>query len=331
MACPAPSNQGQTTFIFLRWTVLALTVVCSAAQAFPTKPVRIVAPFPPGGPIDLLARTVAERYQQHSGQSVVVDNRPGGAGNIGIQAVAQASPDGHTWLFVPQGNITINATLMKDLPFSWERDFAPVTLIAYAPNVLVVHPSTPASSVAELIAYARKNPGKLTYGSPGIGSSLHLIGELMKREAGIELTHVPYKGTTQAMQDLLGGQIGMMFGSAPTLMPQVRAGKLRALAVTTGSRSPAAPELPTLVESGLKSLDVPSWYGALVPAKTPRTVVERIHADIAAIVSREEVKRSLEPQGMYPVANRPDEFAAQIRRETAVWARVIREANIKAE
>ena len=314
-------------------SLVALLIASNAAlaQAFPAKPVRIVAPFPPGGPIDLLARTVAERYQQQSGQSVVVDNRPGGAGNIGIQAVAQAAPDGHTWLFVPQGNITINATLMKDLPFNWERDFAPVTLIAYAPNVLVVHPSTPASSVAELIAFARKNPGKLTYGSPGIGSSLHLIGELMKREAGIELTHVPYKGTAQAMQDLLGGQIGMMFGSAPTLMPQVRAGKLRALAVTTATRSPAAPELPTLVEAGLKSLDVPSWYGALVPAKTPRNLVERIHADIAAIVSRDEVKRVLEPQGMYPVANRPDEFAAQIRRETAVWARVIREANVKAE
>ena len=290
-----------------------------------------MAPFPPGGPIDLLARTVAERYQQQTGQSVVVDNRPGGAGNIGIQAVAQASPDGYTWLFVPQGNITINATLMKDLPFSWERDFAPVTLIAYAPNVLVVHPSTPAGSVAELIAYAKQNPGKLTYGSPGIGSSLHLIGELMKREAGIELTHVPYKGTTQAMQDLLGGQIRMMFGSAPTLMPQVRAGKLRALAVTTATRTPAAPELPTLVESGLKSLDVPSWYGALVPAKTPPAIVVQIQKDLAAIVNQPQVKSTLQSQGMYPVANRPDEFAAQIKRETAVWARVIREANIKAE
>jgi tripartite-type tricarboxylate transporter receptor subunit TctC len=169
------------------------------------------------------------------------------------------------------GNITINATLMKDLPFSCERDFAPVTLIAYAPNVMVVHPALPAKSVSELLSYAKQNPGKLTYGSPEIGSSLHLIGELMKRETGIEITHVPYKGTTQAMQDLLGGQISMMFGSAPTLMPQVRAGKLRALAVTTAKRTPAAPELPTLVESGLKSLEVPSWYGVLVPAKTPRS------------------------------------------------------------
>src|SRR5437870_5348277 len=201
-------------------------VLIGGAQAFPTKPVKIIAPFPPGGPIDVLARTVADHYQKKTGQGVVVENRAGGAGNI-----------------------TINATLMKDLPFNWERDFAPVTLIAYAPNILVVNPSVPARNVKELIQYAKANPGKLTYGEPGIGSSLHLIGELMKREAGIEISHVPYKGTTQAMQDLLGGQISMMFGSAPTLMPQVKAGKLRALAVTTAKRSPAAGELPTLVES----------------------------------------------------------------------------------
>jgi tripartite-type tricarboxylate transporter receptor subunit TctC len=311
--------------------LFSFVVLAGSAQAFPTKPVKIVAPFPPGGPIDVLARVVGERYQQKTGQSVVVENRPGGAGNIGIQAVAQAPADGHTWLFIPQGNITINATLMKDLPFNWERDFAPVTLIAYAPNILVVNPAVPANNVKELIQYAKANPGKLTYGSPGIGSSLHLIGELMKRDAGIEISHVPYKGTTQAMQDLLGGQISMMFGSAPTLMPQVKAGKLRALAVTSAKRTPAAPELPTLVESGLKRLDVPSWYGALVPAKTPKGVVEQIQSEIAAIVSADEVKQLLEAQGLYPVANRPDEFAAQIKRETAVWARVIREANLKAE
>ena len=318
----------------MSWACRALFSVflwVGVAQAFPTKPVRIVAPFPPGGPIDVLARLVGERVQQRSGQPVTVENRPGGAGNIGILAVAQAPADGHTWLFIPQGNITINATLMKNLPFNWERDFAPVTLVAYAPNLLVVNNAVPAASVPELIAYARKNPGKLTYGSPGIGSSLHLIGELMKREAGIDITHVPYKGTTQAMQDLLGGQISMMFGSLPTLMPQVRAGKLRALAATTAKRAPQAPELPTLVESGLKSLDVPSWYGALVPAKTPADVVAKIQAEIAAIVASPEISSTLEKQGLSPVANSPQEFAAQIKRETATWARVIREAGIKAE
>lgn len=291
--------------------------------------VRIVAPFPPGGPIDTLARLVGEKYQARTGQNVIVENRPGGAGNIGIQAVAHAAPDGRTWLFVPQGNITINATLMKDMPFNWERDFAPVTLLAYAPNVLVVNPSLPIQDVKGLIAYAKQNPGKLSYGSPGIGSSLHLIGELMKREAGIDIVHVPYKGTTQAMQDLLGGQIGMMFGSAPTLMPQVKAGKLRALAVTTARRSPAAPELPTLVESGMKSLDVPSWYGMLVPAKTPRETVAKLHTDIAAVLT--ELKPTLENQGLYPVGNTPADFSAQIKKETALWARIIQDAGIKPQ
>jgi tripartite-type tricarboxylate transporter receptor subunit TctC len=301
------------------------------AQPFPSKPVKIVAPFPPGGPIDTLSRLVGEQFQKRTGQPVVIENRPGGAGNIGIQAVAQSAPDGHTWLFIPQGNITINATLMKDLPFNWERDFEPVTLIAYAPNILVVNPSLPAKSVQELIAYAKANPGKVTYGSPGIGSSLHLIGELVNREAGIKLVHVPYKGTTQAMQDLLGGQISMMFGSLPTLMPQVKAGKLRALAVTTAKRSPAAPELPTLVEAGLNNLDVPSWYGALVAAKTPKDIVQKIQAEIAAIIHGPEMQKALEAQGLYPVANRPEEFASQIKRETVTWARIIQESGIKAE
>jgi tripartite-type tricarboxylate transporter receptor subunit TctC len=289
--------------------------------------VKIVAPFPPGGPIDTLARLVGERVQARSGQNVVVENRPGGAGNIGIQAVAHAAPDGRTWLFVPQGNITINATLMKDLPFNWERDFAPVTLLAYAPNVLVVTPKLPIQNVSDLISYAKKNPGKLSYGSPGIGSSLHLVGELMKREASIDIVHVPYKGTTQAMRDLLGGQIGMMFGSAPTLMPQVKAGKLRALAVTTARRSPAAPDLPTLVESGMKNLDVPSWYGMLVPIKTPKETITKLHADIAAVLT--DLKPTLEIQGLYPVGNSPAEFTAQIKKETALWARIIQDADIK--
>jgi tripartite-type tricarboxylate transporter receptor subunit TctC len=307
----------------LRAFFLFLLCSCACAQ------VKIVAPFPPGGPIDTLARLVGEKFQAKTGQNVIVENRPGGAGNIGIQAVAQSSPDGRTWLFVPQGNITINATLMKDLPFNWERDFAPVTLLAYAPNVLAVAPSIPAKNVQELIAYAKQNPGKLSYGSPGIGSSLHLIGELIKREAGIDIVHVPYKGTTQAMQDLLGGQIGMMFGSAPTLMPQVKAGKVRALAVTTARRSPAAPDLPTLVESGLKSLDVPSWYGMLVPIKTPPATVAKLHSDVAAVLT--EIKPTLENQGLYPVGNSPADFSAQIKKETALWARIIQDAGIKPQ
>jgi tripartite-type tricarboxylate transporter receptor subunit TctC len=292
---------------------------------------RLVAPFPPGGPIDLLARLIGEKLQQRWGQPVIVENKPGAGGNIGIKAVADAAPDGHTLLVVPAGNITINATLMKEMPFNWDRDFAAVTKIATAPNILAVHPSVKAATVKELIALARAQPGKLSYGSPGVGSGLHLAGELFRREAGIDILHVPYKGTTQAMNDLMGGQLAMMFGAMPTLLPQVKAGKLRALAVTSAQRAPAAPELPTIAESGLAGFDVSSWYGVMAPAATPRDIVAKLQAEIALIVALPDVKASLEQQGLYPVANRPDVFAAQIRAETARWARVIREADIKPE
>ena len=317
--------------LWLALLPLWLLATIASAQSWPARPVRLIAPFPPGGPIDVLARTVAEKFQLRTRQAVTVDNRPGGAGNIGIDAVAKSPADGYTWLFVPQGNITINATLIKDLPFNWDRDFTPVTLIAYASNMLVVNPQVPARDLRELLAYARANPGKLSYGSPGIGASLHLIGELIKREAGVDIVHVPYKGTTQAMQDLIGGQISMMFGAVPTLMPQVRAGKLRAIAVTTARRSATAPEVPTLIEGGLKEMDIPSWYGAMVPARTPAEVVQAIQREIAAILVLPDVSARLEAQGLTAVANTPQAFAAQIQRETSAWARVIREAGIKAE
>jgi tripartite-type tricarboxylate transporter receptor subunit TctC len=320
----------------LAMLVLAILPTVAAAQpaaaaTFPARPMRIIAPFPPGGPIDLLSRLLAEKLQQRWHQPVIVENKPGAGGNIGIKAVADAAADGYTLLVVPAGNITINATLMKDMPFNWDRDFVAVTKIATAPNILAVHPSVKAASVKELIALARAQPGKLSYGSPGVGSGLHLAGELFRREAGIDIVHVPYKGTTQAMNDLMGGQIAMMFGAMPTLLPQVKAGKLRALAVTSAQRAPAAPDLPTIAESGLAGFDVSSWYGVMAPAATPRDIVAKLQAEIALIVALPEVKASLEQQGLYPVANRPDAFAAEIRAETARWARVIREADIKPE
>jgi len=312
---------------FLRLATLCVALLpfaatAQTAAAYPAKPIRLVAPFPPGGPIDLLSRW---------GQPVIVENKPGAGGNIGIKAVADAAADGYTLLVVPAGNITINATLMKDLPFNWDRDFVAVTKIATAPNILAVHPSVRALTVQELIALARAQPGKLSYGSPGIGSGLHLAGELFRREAGIDIVHIPYKGTTQAMNDLMGGQLAMMFGAMPTLLPQIKAGKLRALAVTSAQRAPAAPELPTIAESGLAGFDVSSWYGVMAPAATPRDIVAKLQNEIALIVALPEVKAGLELQGLYPVANKPDAFAAQIRAETTRWARVIREAGIKAE
>ena len=318
-----------------KWAAAALAAFAllpAHAQDWPDKPsTKFIVPFPAGGVLDVLTRSVAEPLQAGSGHTIVVENVPGAAGNLGIQQVARAAGDGATVLFVPQGNITINATLLPNAPFNWERDFKPVTLLAYAPNVLVVHPSVPAKTVAELIAYAKANPGKLAYASPGNGSSLHLIGELVKREAKIDLLHVPYKGTTQALQDLIGGQVQLMFGAVPTLLPAIKAGQVRALAVTTAKRADTLPDLPTLAEAGVKGIDVPSWYGVMVPASTPPALIERMHASMAAAIARPAVRDKLAAQGLTAVGSAPAPFAAQIKRETATWAGVIRDANIKAD
>ena len=314
----------------LALALLLATPVLATAQAWPDKPTRFIVPFPAGGVLDALTRSVAEPLQANSGQSIVVENLPGAAGNLGIQAVARAAGDGGTWLFIPQGNITINATLLPNAPFKWERDFKPVTLLAYAPNVMVVHPSVAAKSVREFVALAKTQPGRLAYGSPGVGSSLHLIGELFKREAGVDLLHVPYKGTTQAVQDAVGGQVQVLFGAVPTLLPMIKSGKLRALAVTTGARADALPDVPTLAESGV-AIDVPSWYGVMAPAATPAATIERAQAALAAAMAQPTTREKLIAQGLQPVGSKPADFKAQIQRETATWARVIREAGVKAE
>jgi tripartite-type tricarboxylate transporter receptor subunit TctC len=316
-----------------RWlTALWLLLATSAmAQPWPDKPTKFIVPFPAGGVLDVLTRTVAEPLQTASGKTIVVENVPGAAGNIGIQQVARAPADGSTMLFVPQGNITINATLLPNMPFKWERDFTPVTLLAYAHNVLVVHPSVPAKTLAEFIALAKAKPGKLNYASPGNGSSLHLIGELVAREAKIDIVHVPYKGTTQALQDLIGGQVQSMYGAVPTLLPAIKAGQVRAIAVTTARRSEQLPDVPTLAEAGIKGIDVPSWYGTMLPAATPPAVVARVQAALGAALAQPAVRDKLLAQGLIPVGNTPAEFATQIQRETAVWAGVIRDAKITAD
>ena len=316
--------------------LISTLALCAAAPVFaqsnawPSKPLRFVAPFPPGGPVDVLARIVGQKITEKSGQPVVIENMAGAAGNIGIEKVAKGPADGTTFLHVPAGNITINATLMK-LTYDWDKDFTPVTMIATAPNLLVVNPNVPAKTVKELIAYAKANPGKLSFGSPGVGSGLHLSGALFNKEAGLDITHVAYKGTTPAMNDLIGGQITMMFGALPTLMPQVKAGKLRAIAVTSAKRSPFTPDIPTLAESGLPGIDISSWYAIMAPAKTDPAVVKALADEVKRIVSLPDVKATLDAQGLAPVAMPPAELAGYIKRETAVWAKVIREANIQPE
>ena len=310
---------------------LAQSAQAQAAGAnWPTKQLRFIAPFPPGGPVDLLARIIGQKITEKSGQPVLIDNRAGAAGNIGIELVAKSPADGTTFLHVPAGNITINATLMK-LNYDWEKDFTPVTMIATAPNLLVVNPGVPVQNLKELIAYAKANPGKLSFGSPGVGSGLHLSGALFAKEAGLDITHVAYKGTTPAMNDLIGGQITMMFGALPTLMPQVKAGKLRAIAVTSAKRSAFAPEIPAMAESGLTAIDISSWYAIMAPARTDPAVVKALADEVKRIVALPDVKATLEAQGLTPVAMPPAELGAYIKRETAVWAKVIRESNIQAE
>ena len=309
----------------------AVWPLASPAQTWPDRATRFVVPFPAGGVLDVLTRSVAEPLAAATGHSVTVENLPGAAGNIGIDKVARAAGDGASVLFVPQGNITINATLLPQSPFKWERDFKAVSLLAYAPNVMVVHPGVPAKNLAELLALARAQPGKLNYGSPGNGSSLHLIGELLKREAKIDIAHVPYKGTTQALQDIVGGQIQIMFGAVPTLLPAIQAGQLRALAITTAQRAPSLPDVPTLAEAGVKGIDVPSWYGVMLPASTPDALVARVQAAMAGVLNQPAITAKLRNQGLTVLASKPDDFAAQIKRETATWATVIREAGIKAD
>nr|WP_159278340.1 tripartite tricarboxylate transporter substrate binding protein [Variovorax boronicumulans] len=291
----------------------------------------IVSPFPPGGPVDTLARILSDGLAKRYGQAAVVENMVGAAGNIGIDKVKRAKGDGHTLLVVPAGNLTINPTLMPNFPFNIEKDFVPVTMLAKAPNVLVAAPSSGIKSAKELVAMAKAKPNTLSYASPGVGSGLHLAGELFKQQAGIDLLHVPYKGTAPALNDVLGGSVPLMFSNLPATMPFIKNGKLVALGVTEAKRSAAAPDIPTLAEQGIQGVAVTSWYGLLAPKGTPPAVVEQLAKDAAEMLAQPDVRERLKAQGMTDAAMKPAEFAAHIRDETAVWARIIKARNIVAE
>ncbi|MGK6306808.1 Bug family tripartite tricarboxylate transporter substrate binding protein [Variovorax sp. DT-64] len=318
-------------------TLVALaTTVTAHAQTAVEKQLSsdrftIVSPFPPGGPVDTLARVLSEGLAKRYGQAAVVENMPGAAGNIGIDKVKRAKGDGHTLLVVPAGNLTINPTLMPNFPFNIEKDFVPVTMLAKAPNVLVASPSAGIKTAKELVAQAKAKPGTLSYASPGVGSGLHLAGELFKQQAGIDLLHVPYKGTAPALNDVLGGVVPLMFSNLPATLPFLKNGKLVALGVTEAKRSPAAPEIPTLAEQGIQGVAVTSWYGLLAPAGTPPAVAEQLAKDAAQMLAEPEVRDRLKAQGMTEATMKPGEFAVYIRDETAMWARIIKARNIVAE
>ena len=294
-------------------------------------PWRLVAPFPPGGPVDSLARLLATGLQARHGSSAVVDNKPGAAGNIGIDAVKRAAPDGRTLLVIPAGNLTINPTLMPSLPYDVQADFAPVAMLAKAPNLLVANPALGVKTAAELVALAKAQPGKLAFASPGIGSGLHLAGELFQIQTGTDLVHVPYKGTGQALTDLLGGTVPLMFSNLPGVLAQVKSGKLVAIGLTDSARSPAAPDIPTLAEQGIAGVVVPSWYALLVPAGTPRAVVQALAAEVNAQLAQPATRDALAAQGLVLWPLSPEQLDTHIRAETAQWAQIIKRRKITAE
>jgi len=321
---------------FSRWTrrhllaAVALAAVgVTHAQDFPTKPLRLIVPFAAGASTDFLARTVAQTMAKDLGQPVVVDNKPGAGGAIAAELVAKAAPDGHTFLLTSAGIVTMNQHIYPKLSYDPAKDFAPLTLGVRLPIVTVVHPSVPVKNMQELIAYARANPGKLTYGSAGTGTSQHLAAELLKSMAKVSMLHIPYRGGAPAMNDLLGGQIQVMFVQVPSALPQVKAGKVRALAVGSDKRDPAMPDVPTVSEAGVKGYNSDTWYGFMTTAGTPAPVVQKLQA--AVVKALKENEQKLEQHGFNVDAGSASQMAKTIEDESKKWAVVIKSAGIKGE
>jgi tripartite-type tricarboxylate transporter receptor subunit TctC len=309
-----------------------LSGICAGvyAQTYPTRAIRVIVPYVPGGGVDFVGRTVAQKLAEAWGNPVFVENRPGGGTNIGSEIVARAAPDGYTLLVGGVPN-TANMALFQKLSYDFVKDFAPVILIDTAPNILAVHPSVPAKSVKELIALAKTRRGTLTYASAGIGSSNHLSGELFRIMAGIDIIHVPYKGGGAAVTDLLAGQVSMYFGTTPSTLPFVKSGKLRALGVTTAKRTVAAPELPTIAEAGLPGYEQSAWHGLLAPAGTPDAVVAKLYAEVGRLLRSPDVLERFAVQGIDVIGGSPAEFAAFIRQDVAKYAKLVKTAGIRID
>ena len=322
-----------------RRTLLASLAVAAAgalplgalAQNFPTKPITIIVPFSAGGTTDILARIVGQGLTTELGQSVVVDNKPGAGGNIGGSLAAKAAADGYTLFMGTVGTHAINQSLYKKMPFDPVKDFAPLSRVATVPNLLVAHPSQPFKTVKEMIAYAKANPGKITFGSPGSGASPHVSGELFKSMTGTDLLHIPYKGSAPAMTDLLGGQTSVMFDNMPSAIQHVRSGKLRPIAVTTAKRSPELPDVPTIAEAGVPGYEATSWFGMFAPAGTPKPVLDKLHAALIKVLNQADVKKKIAEQGGDVVAETPEQFATFIQAESVKWGKVVKESGATAD
>lgn len=317
----------RSTFLIL---LLAAASFGATAQTYPSKPLHVIAPFPPGGPVDVLARVLAQGLSDAMGQPAIVENKVGAAGNIGIEQAAKAAPDGYTMAIVPLGNIAVNPALYPNLPYK-AADLAPVTMLATVENVLVVNAAVPARSVKELLALATQKPGSLSFASPGAGSQAHLAGELMALNGNVQLLHVPYKGIGPALNDLLGGQVSMMFAQMSSVLPHIKSGKLRALGVASLKRSPVMPDTPTIAEQGLPRFEAVSWYALMVPAGTPRAVIDRLNIETGKLFARPEFKEKLAALGMDAATGKPADLAAAIQADTLRWSDVIRQKNIKPE
>ncbi len=302
-----------------------------AAQAWPNKAVRLVLPAPPGSAPDFLSRLMGPKLSELWGQPVVIDNVVGASGHIGTERVARAAPDGYTLLFNTIGPIAINTTLFGKLPFDPVKDFAPITLLVKTPNIVCLHPSLPVKSVKEFVALAKANPGKLTFGSGGPGTTQHLSGELFNVLAGVKTMHVPYKSSAQMTIDVIGGQLDYVMHNAPVVQGYVQSGKLRGIAVTSANRLAGVPNLPTMIEAGLPGFEVTAWFGLLAPAGTPPTVIAKINADALRVLNMADVKERFQSQAAEAVGNKPEEFAAFIQSEIAKWAKVIKASGAKAE
>lgn len=327
--------------VSLCWIVAAaaLAAAAPAAAQDPAEVARqlssdrftLVSPFPPGGPTDTLARVLADGLGQRYKTAAVVESATGASGNIGMEKVKRAKGDGHTLLIIPAGNLTINPTLMPNFPFDVQKDFVPITMLAAAPNVIVAGKDSGIKSIADLIARAKSRPGTVSYASPGIGSSLHLSGELFKEQTGVDMLHVAYKGTPPALNDVMAGVLPLTFTNLPAALPFIQDGRLVALATTQAQRTPAAPQVPTLAEEGVKGINVASWYGMLAPAGTPPAVASQLARDAAEILAQPDVRQRLTAQGMAQATMTPAAFDKAIRDETTVWAGVIRSRHIQAQ
>ena len=308
-----------------------LSLPVQAATAFPNKPIRIIVAYTPAGTTDILARAIGQKMSETWGQPVIIDNRAGAAGNIGTEVAARATPDGHTLLMGTAGTHGINVSLYRKLSWHPVNDFAPVSLSAMVPNIMVVNNALPVKNVREFVAYAKANPGKLSYGSPGNGSTAHLSMELFKSMTGSTIVHIPYKGSAGVLTDIMGGQIAVTIDNMPPYIPQVKAGKIRALAVSTGKRSSAMPDLPTIAEAGVPGYEAGAWFGLLAPAGTPKPIVAQLSAESARIIKLPDVSKRVSELGADPVGSTPEQFAELIKTEIAKWAKVIKDANVELQ